>query len=95
MAVASVRLGTAGAIYVGMKTINNNGGKTMSNDNELKKAVIAGPRLRECPFCGGRVGYITSLYGYRVVCDACDIHGPRGHSAEEAKAKWNKRGWHC
>ena len=30
MAVAAVRLGTAAAIYVGMKTTNNNGGETMT-----------------------------------------------------------------
>ena len=44
-----------------------------------------------CPFCGKPVGYITSLYGYRVVCDVCDIYGPRGRDNAEARERWNQR----
>jgi Lar family restriction alleviation protein len=47
--------------------------------------------LKPCPFCGQTVGYVTSLYGYRVVCDVCDIHGPRGVTAEVARDEWNHR----
>lgn len=44
-----------------------------------------------CPFCGQSVGYITSIYGYRVVCDWCDIQGPCGRDYAEARTRWNKR----
>jgi hypothetical protein len=47
--------------------------------------------LLACPFCGKPVGYITSLCGYRVVCDACDIYGPRGRDNAEARQRWNQR----
>lgn len=49
-------------------------------------------KLKPCPFCGRPVGYVTSIYGYRVVCDGCDIQGPRSsNSYAEARELWNQR----
>lgn len=47
--------------------------------------------LKPCPFCMRLVRYITSLNGYRVACDVCDIYGPRGTSYENAAERWNDR----
>ena len=55
--------------------------------SEVRSDALFAP----CPFCGRRVGYISSHDGYRVACDPCDIYGPRGVDYQDARTKWNQR----
>jgi Lar family restriction alleviation protein len=55
-------------------------------------------KLKPCPFCGspGHLGNSITLSGKEKVyifClqEACDAHGPRRKTAQEATAAWNHR----
>ena len=62
----------------------------MTTNDGAASLVRSDALFAPCPFCGRRVGYISSHDGYRVACDPCDIYGPRGVDYHDAKAKWNQ-----
>ena len=71
------------------------------NDNpsdpaRVRDIIPPESRFKPCPFCGTMVGYVATdcsgyLKVYQVVCDICDIYGPRSRDVDEAISKWNTR----
>ena len=64
---------------------------TFEDGRAASRQSVSKALFAPCPFCGRRVGYISSHDGYRVACDPCDIYGPRGVDYQDARAKWNQR----
>lgn len=51
------------------------------------------PRLRRCPFCGGKARMAVSLdeETHWVVCPPCGASSPCSYEQADAARAWNKR----
>ena len=61
------------------------------------------PKLKPCPFCGGRSAFAErgTICSYYIMCNDCGARGPfveeldyeahEGHPERDAAREWNKR----
>lgn len=49
------------------------------------------PKLKPCPFCGGKGSLVEFGFGVFVCCEQCRIWGPQKNRPLHAANAWNRR----